>query len=152
MISALDIAKYFLTKSNKQDEDGEFISNLKLQKLLYYTQGYYLALNNEKLFPERIEAWAHGPVVPAVYYPFKEHGGKCIPVPEDFKVEVLSQDVRDFLDEVYLIVGQFSAWKLREMTHSESPWVNTWNQGAGVNSEITADALSEYFKPLVHKN
>lgn len=56
--TAIEVARYFLAL---QDEDaGEGISNLKLQKLLYYAQGIYLAMEGKSLFPERIEAWTYG--------------------------------------------------------------------------------------------
>lgn len=63
MLTANDIAKYFLALSNNE-ESGELISNLKLQKLLHYAQGFYLALYDQPLFHEPIEAWAHGAVIP----------------------------------------------------------------------------------------
>jgi uncharacterized phage-associated protein len=62
MLSCHDVAKYFLSLT---DEDaGDLISNLKLQKLVYYAQGFHLALYDELLFEETIEAWTHGPVIP----------------------------------------------------------------------------------------
>ena len=67
MHSALDVARYIINYSNKKDYH---ISNLKLQKLLYFTQAYYLAFtdSHKPCFPERIEAWNFGPVVPEVYH------------------------------------------------------------------------------------
>ena len=66
MLTCYDIAKYFLAQAD--EEIGDLISNLKLQKLVYYAQGFYLALHDEALFPEDIEAWTHGPVVPVLYH------------------------------------------------------------------------------------
>ncbi len=69
MLSCYDVAQYFLAKA---DEDaGDLMSNLKLQKLMYYAQGFSLALCNKPLFPERIEAWIHGPVISALYHEYK---------------------------------------------------------------------------------
>lgn len=63
--SALDIAEWFLyyNRSIMEEYDAEYISNLKLQKLLYYAQGCYLALRDKSLFCDNILAWKHGPVV-----------------------------------------------------------------------------------------
>ncbi len=61
MLSCDDAAKYFLAQTS--EDAGDLISNLKLQKLLYYAQGFHLALYDEPLFPEAIEAWTHGPVL-----------------------------------------------------------------------------------------
>ena len=136
---AIDVAKYFLLKADP--DDGDLISNLKLQKLLYYAQGFHLALNDAPLLREDVEAWMHGPVVRDVYHEFKGHGGDAIPRPEGFDpAKVFDDDATGLLDEVYSVYGQFSAWKLREMTHSEPPWVNT-----AAGEEITHDAMRAYF-------
>lgn len=138
MASAHDVAKYFLTYSD--EETGDLISNLKLQKLLYYAQGFYLALFGRPLFNEAIEAWQHGPVVPGVYRAYREYGGQGIPAPEDFDLSILTDEERGVLDEVYSVYGQFSAWKLRNMTHEESPW-----QDSNINDVISHDAMTNYF-------
>ena len=66
MISCQDVANYFLSLC---DEDaGDLISNLKLQKLVYYAQGFHLAISGEPLFDEKIMAWEHGPVIPQLYH------------------------------------------------------------------------------------
>jgi uncharacterized phage-associated protein len=69
------VADYFINFSH---EVGDPISNLKLQKLLYYAQAWHLALYDSSLFPERIQAWVHGPAVPPVYRRFKEWAWKPI--------------------------------------------------------------------------
>ena len=73
MPSAVDVARYFLAQSD--DDAGDIISNLKLQKLLYYAQGVTLALTGKPLFSDPIEAWQHGPVVPSVYRLYKVAAG-----------------------------------------------------------------------------
>jgi uncharacterized phage-associated protein len=136
-LPAMDVANYFLSKA---DEDaGDLISNLKLQKLLYYAQGFCLALYGEPLFTESIRAWKHGPVVLEVYHHFKKYGDVGLPRPKETRV--LSKRVRTLLDEVYKVYGQFSAWKLRNLTHREPPWADT------AQSRIISHAsLKAYFK------
>ena len=141
MLSAQNVADYFLARVDQ--EEGELISNLKLQKLLYYAQGFYLALNGEPLFGEAIEAWTHGPVVPEIYRQYKGHGAEAIPRPEGFDVAQYNEAIRDFLDEVYSVFGQFSAWKLREMTHDEPPWQEAFARDRGV---ISHESMIAYFK------
>ena len=142
MISGHDIAKYFLAQI---DEDaGDLISNLKLQKLLYYAQGFNLALYDEPLFPESIEAWTHGPVVPEVYHEYKDFGSNAIPIPSNVDFSKYDQQTRELLDEVYSVYGQFSAWKLRNMTHDEEPWKN-----ATVGDIITSKSMEKYFKTQI---
>ena len=137
---AIDIANYFISKSD--DEAGEFISNLKLQKLLYYAQGFHLAVYNKPLFEESIQAWQHGPVVSEVYQKFKNYGSNAIPLPGIINLE-LDAKTREFLDEIYGTFGQFSAWKLRDMTHEEPPWRDVPKSSF---SEIDHSALKSYFK------
>ncbi|MBD2305686.1 SocA family protein [Chroococcidiopsis sp. FACHB-1243] len=140
MLTCRDIAKYFLAQ---EDEDaGDLISNLKLQKLVYYAQGFHLALYDEPLFSERIEAWTHGPVVPELYRDYKEIGANGIPCPDDIDFSIYDEKTRSLLDEVYCVFGQFSAWKLRNMTHEEAPWKDVSVPGG----EITQSAMKEYFK------
>jgi uncharacterized phage-associated protein len=140
MLSCQDVAKYFLSLT---DEDaGDLISNLKLQKLVYYAQGFHLALYNKPLFDESIEAWTHGPVVPELYYDYKDFGANAIPRPTDMDFSIYDKQTRELLDEVYQVHGQFSAWKLRNMTHDEPPWKNAIANG-GV---ITANSMKEFFK------
>src|SRR5579864_2329863 len=77
---ALTIAKWFIAWA---EAEGDELSNLKLQKLLYYAQGHHMAAHGRPLFTEPIQAWSHGPVVPEVYHQFKAFGSSSIELPED---------------------------------------------------------------------
>lgn len=143
MLSCDDIAQYFLAQSD--ETAGDLLSNLKLQKLVYYAQGFSLALLGKPLFPEPIEAWTHGPVVPALYHEYKKYGAGAIPSPTVLDVTKYDMETRELLDEVYATYGQFSAWKLRNMTHVEPPWC----EAAPFNGIITHEALQTYFKTLI---
>jgi uncharacterized phage-associated protein len=145
MISCFDVAKYFLSLTD--EESGDLISNLKLQKLVYYAQGFHLAFFDTPLFTERIEAWTYGPVVPDLYHAYKDHGACSIPAPPDFDISKYDSQTKDLLNEVYKVFAQFSAWKLQEMTHEEPPWKNAHEKGAG--AIINHESLKKYFKTLV---
>lgn len=145
MVTARNIADYFLSKTIDQ-EDAK-ITNLKLQKLLYYAQGFHLALFEDQLFDEKIEAWMHGPVCVDIYHQFKEHGANIIPCDnceKDFE-KVLNSDQIELLDEIYDVFGQYSGWKLRDMTHEEPTWINNKDFAA----EITKGEMLEYFKTRI---
>ncbi|MDO8431954.1 MAG: DUF4065 domain-containing protein [Candidatus Binatus sp.] len=147
MYPASLIAKYILTFSDP-DNAGELVTNMKLQKLLYYAQGFSLAINERSIFNEPIEAWVHGPVVPKVYREYSHYGAAGIPVPEDYDSSQISPADRDLLDEVWSVYGQYSAWKLRNMTHEETPW----KQGRTRSDRlITEDSLMDFFLTLVEK-
>jgi uncharacterized phage-associated protein len=144
--TALIIAKYFLSLSD--ENSGDLISNLKLQKILYYAQGYHVALNGVKgpLFEDKIYAWKHGPVVKSVYKHYSRYEGKALPV----GAAPSSIDQKDvaFLDEIYRVFGKFSAWKLREMTHRENPWKKNYEPDV-TDIEIPLKDLRAYFKQHV---
>ena len=141
MADVFQVAAYFLNKANS-DDAGDLISNLKLQKLVYYAQGFALAIFERTLFDDMIEAWQHGPVVPGLYHHFKTFGSGAIETPDEFNPESLSADEQGLLDEVYDVYGQFSAWKLRNMTHDEPPW----KDAAKTGSFISQQSMAEYFK------
>ncbi|KXU99490.1 hypothetical protein AD929_15640 [Gluconobacter potus] len=143
MLTAKQVAEYFLTKADP--EVGDEISNLKLQKLCYYAQGFSLALYDRPLFSGEIQAWMHGPVIPEIYHCYKENGSKGISAPEGLDFSSYDEDTRELLDEVFDVYGQFSAWKLRNMTHEEAPWIDAWDPDRGA-SVITHASLGKFFK------
>ncbi len=146
MPSAGDVANYFL--ASVDEEAGDSLSNLKLQKLCYYAQGYHLALHGDPLFPDEIQAWEHGPVVPSLYSRFKQYKAEPIPRPDGFDPSTIFDDsMREILDEVNEVYGQFSASKLRNMTHAEPPWASAFKKGP--SSIIAPEAMQEYFSTLI---
>ena len=141
MLTCSDIAKYFL--ANVNEDYGDNISNLKLQKLVYYAQGFHLALYDKLLFSEPIEAWTHGPVVPALYRKYKDFGAGAIPIPQDMDFSIYDERTKELLDDIFNVFGQFSAWKLRNMTHTEPPWKDASNCSDNL---ISHESMKEYFK------
>ena len=111
------VADYIIRSAH---ESGELITNLKLQKLVYYAQAWHLALFDEPLFDDPIEAWVHGPVVSSLYSKFRDY--RWEPIGHDTGDVDLPDDVREHLDEVIEVYGGFSAWELERLTHSEEPW------------------------------
>ena len=97
---------------------GDLISNLKVQKLLYYVQGFHLAMYDKPLFEEEVYAWKFGPVVIEAYEYFKKYGSGHIPTDTLNKVN-LSIEEEDLIFEVWDVYGQFSATKLMNLTHAE---------------------------------
>lgn len=116
-LTAKEVARYIVRFA--QDK-GEPITNLKLQKLLYYAQGWHLVFFDKPLFKESIQAWVHGPVVPSVYSQFKGYGFNPIPV-HPHQVS-LSKTLSGFISELLLTYLRFDAFALERMTHQEEPW------------------------------
>jgi len=143
MATALDVAKAFLKLSDP--DSGDVLTNLKIQKLVYYAQGFSLALNNTPLFGEDLVAWEHGPVVPELYHTLKEFGASQVVIDDELGDDVFTEDELSLIAEVSSVYGQFSAWKLRDMTHNETPWQQTDR-----DCVITHAKLKDYFKTQVN--
>lgn len=141
---AMDIARWLLAWADEDDAD---LSNLKLQKLLYYAQGHYLGQTGESLFDEEIQAWAHGPVVPAVYRSFKAYGAGPIDTDEALGDSFCWDDYRDVEDHLIAVwntYGHFAAWALRNRTHRESPWLETFDEDDR-GSVISKERMRKFF-------
>lgn len=126
MINPIDAAKYFIVKAYEDSKDSEIanedieVTNLKVQKLLYYSQSLYLALYEEPLFQEEIQAWRYGPVCPPAYYFYSKYDADKLPMPTEnpeFPPQVIS-----VLEEVWEYFGKYHAYVLSGRTHLEFPW------------------------------
>jgi uncharacterized phage-associated protein len=98
------------------------------------------------MFDENIVAWKYGPVVESVFHEFKGYGADAIYPDEDFDSSIFKPEEIDLIKEVYEVYGQFSALKLMNMTHEESPWQDT-----KINGVITHQKLRNYFSKLVEE-
>lgn len=117
--TALNIAKWFINATDR--ESGDAITHLKVQKLLYYAQGWALAYFRKLLFSEDMQAWAHGPVVLSVWEQYRDFGFHAIP--EQKVTRKVTGDASDLLDSVNERYGIYSAKRLEKMTHAEQPWM-----------------------------
>ena len=138
--NVIDIANKILVKASNSEVE-ELICNLKLQKMLYYMQGFHLAYFEKPLFDDDIEAWMYGPVVPKVYDAFKSNGNAGIQYQGD--VIKLTDKEEVLFNEVYRVYGAYSAIGLMNLTHSEMPWKST---PTGLGSVIEKEKMMTYFK------
>lgn len=154
---ALDVARYIINYSNEQ---GYGVSNLKLQKLLYFVQAEFLAYSDDKkpCFREEIEAWGFGPVVPCVYQEFKQYGSSNIPtVKEYFEVSenwdvikrkfregIIRNRDRERINDIVDGLSDYSAAYLVNITHHQAPWKKVYEKG--MNNIISKKSIREYFE------
>jgi uncharacterized phage-associated protein len=148
--TARRVADLILSLANRR---GMEMTNLKLQKLLYYAQAWHLAVLDKPLFPERIEAWIHGPVVPPVFGDFKHYRWNPIDsTPADVAIEAgdprwpISECVREVLDAY----GGFSGPQLEAMTHQEDPWKEARKgipSDTPSTSVISHEAMIRFYRP-----
>ena len=147
--------------------DDNPLTNMKLQKLLYFAHGWNLAFYDEPLVDKTVQAWRYGPVIPDVYMKFRSYGTNIITRPykglryseqeEEYKVYEPSIKDRErtlqLLKRTWSAYGIYSGDELSQMTHvKDSPWKIMWTKYSGVlDIEIPDDLIKDYFKGLMKK-
>ena len=144
--NAIEIAKSIINIYNQRiDEMVEkynvtpiYITQLKLQKLLYYVQALCLLVFGKRAFPEEICAWSYGPVIPVIYEKYKNYHEGAIK--EKYDTKTLSDGLYSIVSEVIDQYGAMDTAKLVSLTHEEEPWKNT-----NINEVINIESIKEYF-------
>jgi uncharacterized phage-associated protein len=135
MATASQVAKYIV---NFYQQCGDPVTNLKLQKLLYYVQGWHLGLKGTSAFDDRIEAWVHGPVQPGVYREY--NANRWNPIVNEVQVPALSEELTSLVADVLETYGGDSGYELELRSHREEPWLEA--RGALAPDENSNAALS----------
>jgi uncharacterized phage-associated protein len=155
MYNINDICDYLIQKV-KYDEDFP-LSNLKLQKLLYYVQAWYITFNDKPLFNGKFEAWVHGPVNRIIYDRFKD---KKYLYSEITKNDVLNPsffetvdgEVKNHIDNVLEVYLKYSGLQLEELSHRELPWKNArkgYKELDRCEKEIDESDIKLYYGSLI---
>ena len=138
MATVFDVAEHILSKTGR-------LSTWKLQKLVYYSQAWHLVWDEEPLFEEDIQAWANGPVCPALYH---RHQGYFNITTVRGDASRLSESESDTVDIVIDHYGDYTGQQLSDLTHSETPWQDA-RKGIPPRQRgdqvITLDSLAEYY-------
>jgi len=155
----LDIARYIINYSHEKDY---LVSNLSLQKLLYFVQAHFLVSSKEKapLFKDKIEAWDFGPVVPKAYNEYRQFGGTSIPYIKSYfitrtgniwdservpyKDDCIDEGTKKYINDVVDNFSNKSSTYLTKLTQSQGPWLDAYAQGK--RAEITPASLQAYFE------
>jgi len=159
--TALQIANAFLERAER---DGKKLSNMKLQKLLYFAEGHSHAMRNKRLISDDAQAWDYGPVYPSVYREFSRFGAGSITALAEDETDPANwfnddpdyvpspvptpdnADVNRFLDAVWNAYKDKSAIALSEMSHvAGGPWAKARARSPR-NSVINDGEVAEYFK------
>ncbi len=140
MENVRDIASWFLSRDS--------MTHKKIQKLCYYAQAWYCALyDGSPLFNDEIQAWVHGPVVPALYHVYADYKWTVIPK-TDFDESKFNESVLNVLEAVYNTYGEFSGDQLESLTHSEDPWIQargTLKPWETSTTPISCASMREYY-------
>ncbi len=164
--TAAAIANYFIQKNKSSPTD---LTHLKIQKLLFFAQGWFMANYNMPLFNESFEAWRHGPVVRSIYHSLSGSGDSIIsneitqPYENDSneltfgapQVDPEDTTVTNFLGRFWQVYAPIHAYRLSELTHAEgTPWRNVYAKYEGClpyGAEILDSDISAYFSNLKEK-
>jgi uncharacterized phage-associated protein len=153
--SSLSVANAFLDLAER---DSVPLSNMKLQKLLYFAQGHSLGVRGTALIEDDAEAWMYGPVFPAVYREFRHYGASpiqeksvCPFESEDNDnnwPEVDDGDDQSLIEAVWQSYKDYSPIRLSEMSHvSDGPWYQVRKNGMK-NGVISKQSIRDYFAAL----
>ena len=142
MANVHDVAAYILERHGR-------MTAMKLQKLAYYSQAWSLVWDERPLFSEKIEAWANGPVIRALY---ARHRGKFeVTTWSAGRSENLTKPEKETINAVLKFYGDKSSQWLSEITHQEPPWRDA-RRGLGPGergeSVISHAAMAEYYGSL----
>lgn len=136
LYNAMQIADFII---NYCTEIGDPVSNLKLQKLLYFLWVEYYKRHRKALFSDSMYAWQFGPVVPSVYYEYCSYGGR--PINLKCETEIAAEDeaeLKDIINEYRLIPVN----ELVNRTHEQgTAWYSVYNHGEGNHQRIPFDLL-----------
>lgn len=141
MYGALLIAKYVIAYEN---QNNRIVSNLRLQKLLYFIQAQFLVYASSACFSEKIEAWDFGPVVPIVYQKYKIYGSASIPSAiSRSEIESIGENDRSMIDGILELASNYSTSALVQITHQQKPWLDAHNRYG--NQEISLSSIKSFF-------
>lgn len=150
LYDANDIAMYII---NKCHDENIFITNLKLQKILYFVQAIFVKNTNHFCFKDNMEAWAYGPVVPSVYRVYRRFGGNGISKVKDYTdIRLRKHDYMDLIidetdkrliDKVIYMTAELKARDLIDISLQQSPWIETYDPMKG--NIISLESMKKRF-------
>ena len=144
MATVFDVAKYILQQIGS-------VSSWKLQKLCYYSQAWAIAWTEKTLFDEDFEAWSNGPVCPVLFH---EHQGRFMVSYSDIiqdNPDNLTTDEKDTINVVLRDYAEMSPYELRELSHSEEPYIIARNglpDGIPCNNVISKSSMGTFYGSL----
>lgn len=154
MISAPLIADYIIATVHP-------LTPMQINKLAYISHGFTLALKDDILFSDKVEAWRYGPVVPSIYYMLRDYGGGYVlalqycgtmkhdsemPSRLEFLKKIIPEHHRNIIDDVLKKYGKFSGPGLSTITHEEgTPWHQCYKAGK-LGTEIPNSITKKYYR------
>ena len=152
------LAEYYIAIANTT---GDLLTNLKLQKLVYYTQAWHLAFFDKPIFDDDFQAWVHGPVLADLYHQFKEFRWEPIKSElgeTELKVfnESMNGNIKEIVNDVILkYYYTLTAYQLELSTHNEDPWKNA-RKGLAIDDSsekvIEKNDIKSFYRKFIVEN
>lgn len=155
--SASLVASAFVKKGI---EEGNFVTQMKLQKMVYFAHGYHLAKFDRPLVAETFEAWKYGPVIPVIYKTYRFYGSGRITdltlanngYENLLDAGVLDEKAMEAVNYTWQVTKNLSAISLSAWSHtSDAPWAKVYNPNE-TSTVINNASIREYFKTLLTAN
>lgn len=153
MYTATAIANFFIEKGK---QEGKLVDQMKVQKLVYFAHGWFLAITGKPLINETIEAWRFGPVIPSLYHSLKYSGN--LPITKSIEVSQFDNstiaddantELQAYLNRIWNLYSPFTGIQLSNMTHEEgTPWAKIakeFDHRIPANMDIDDQLIKEYF-------
>lgn len=144
MYNCFDIAKHFVKLAQ---EEGQGIDPMKLLKLTYIAHGWYLGITGKPLFPNQVQAWKYGSVIPDLYQSVRMFGKNNV---DPFLLGIsakneLSEDDKEFIKKIWNNYKNLSGLQLSALTHEQgSPWSQVWD--GSHDAVIENSVIEKYYK------
>lgn len=122
------------------------LTNLRLQKILYFIQLLFLITTGQPCFKNRMEAWDLGPVVPDAYHYYKKYGAGKIPGDLESEPDDIESRDRILIDFILEKLSKYSTYQLVQITHEQAPWHDCYV--AYNSNEISLKKLKEFVDEL----
>lgn len=146
-VTSLAVANKFLELAR---ESGYSLTNMQLQKLVFFAHGYHLALEDTPLYSEETKAWQFGPVIPNLYKHLQKYGRSEVSEPIPTDGEVSDEEQINVIGAVWDAYKGYDAWRLSDISHREgSPWEKVWSSAQF--AEIDNDNVKQYYRKLLDR-
>ena len=141
MYDALEVSQYIIDYCR---EKKYYMSNLKLQKVLYYVQAEFLVTTNNPCFKDKIEAWMFGPVVESVYRHYRVYAGGNIAVGNSKQRHHIKRQDMKLIQGIVDECDQYSNSSLMQIIFKQSPYRNVYQKY--FHNTISNNALKDFFE------
>jgi len=146
-VTSLAVANKFLELAR---ESGYSLTNMQLQKLVFFAHGYHLALEGVPLYAEETKAWQFGPVIPDLYKHLQKYGKSEVTESIPTAGEVSDEEQVNVIDAVWDAYKGYDAWRLSDISHrKDSPWDKVWSNAPF--GKIDNDTVKQYYRKLLAK-